>query len=384
MARERKFQNKVANNARERELSRSSYGFLRLPENIKLFSPEGDSEVTFDIVPYIITNLKHGDRNDENGVAQVGDEWYKVEFKIHRDIGPENDAVVCPSSIGKRCPICEAISDMRKEAQGDEEALKVISDLRAKNRVLYNVIPIGVKGLEEVPHIWEFSHFNFQKLLETETKFDESKEEFADLSAEWGRTLKVRFKEESFGTNKYPKADRIDFEKRNEDYAEDFAQTTPNLDKVLIIHSYDKLNALFMGVDGEDEEPNSAPHDEESAETVSGGTDSSECMACSGSGKNSKGNECKPCRGTGQLHQAEAAEKEEETGTETPEAARRRKKREEAQKQAEAEKAINGDNLCPHGKTYGVDVDEFKACRDCDLWDNCFDEGERLKGEASK
>jgi len=62
------------------------------------------------------------------------------------------------------------------------------------------------------------------------------------------------------------------------------------------------------------------------------------CIACGGSGENSKGNKCKPCKGKGFT-----------------------KKKEE-----------KDEKICPHGHTFGEDCDDFpKDCDDCKLWEAC-------------
>ncbi len=49
----------------------------------------------------------HPDRDEEYGIAVPGSLWYKRPYWLHRGVGPENVSIVCPSSIGKKCPICE-------------------------------------------------------------------------------------------------------------------------------------------------------------------------------------------------------------------------------------------------------------------------------------
>jgi len=64
------------------------------------------------------------------------------------------------------------------------------------------------------------------------------------------------------------------------------------------------------------------------------------CIACGGSGENSKGNKCKPCKGKGFT-----------------------KKKEE-----------KDEKICPHGYEWGVACDEApheQECNDCKLWEKC-------------
>ena len=109
MAKKRKssFKGKVNKNVDKQKRDASSYGYLNLPQGVGRFKEEGDSRASLDFLPYIVSDENHMDRDEEMEIAVPGELWYKKPFKIHRNIGSGNESVVCLSTIGKKCPICE-------------------------------------------------------------------------------------------------------------------------------------------------------------------------------------------------------------------------------------------------------------------------------------
>ena len=241
------FKKAVRRDSERQQQSQSSYGFLKLPNGIPIFNPKPSGRVKLDIMPYEVTLEKHPDRYDDEGIAIPGELWYKLPFNIHRDIGVENDAVVCPRTFGKPCPICEYKEKRLKEGAEWEE----VKELKISQRNLYVVIPKKSKDHDEKPHIWEMSQFLFQNLLNQELEEDEDNAIFPDL--EEGLTLKIRFDSSRIGDSKpFPEASRIDFYERDHAYDMDILDDIPNLDECLEILSYKALEAKFMELDPED------------------------------------------------------------------------------------------------------------------------------------
>ena len=113
--REFSFKGKVRHNVDKRERERS-FSYLLMPSDFEIYIPDPGT-INLDIIPYIVTDENHPDRDVDHEEALVDDPWYCRPFKIHRGIGPDQDTVVCLESVGKPCPIC----DYRKQlaAQGD-------------------------------------------------------------------------------------------------------------------------------------------------------------------------------------------------------------------------------------------------------------------------
>lgn len=251
------FAGKVNASARKKAAADSGFSHFKLPENVKSYKPTPGARESFDIIPYIVTDENHMDRDDECGVAIVGDPWYKKTYKVHKQVGAENKTVVCLQTFGKKCPICEYRKQQQKEG-ADKDTLK---EMNTKERALYLVIPKGHKKLEEELHILDFSTWLFEKQLNEETNETEEYESFPDL--EEGYTLKVRWTKESHENNPYAKAGRIDFNERDEQYGDDYIDDVPDLDELLIELPYKVIESMFFELDDEDVDTNAAEEEEE-------------------------------------------------------------------------------------------------------------------------
>ena len=384
MAKKSKFRGKVATNAKRQSDAggSASYGYLNLPKGISVLKPEPDDRITMDLLPYLVTDPKHPDHKGSSEVAQVGEQWWKRPFWTHRNVGEDNDTVVCLKSVGKKCPICEYKASQMKDGVPYEET----KALKASLRNLYIAIPLGHKKYKEEIHIFDISNFLFQELLNDEIQEDvDAYEIFPDL--EQGLSVAVRFSSTIIGDGKpFPTASRIDFKEREHAYEEDILDEVPNLDEVLKIYSYTELERLFFEMDtdeaGEKEaggtseqetassesrvmkkkkkKPEPAEEEAEEEEDVpdaedlvsnadSGSDDADEknkCIACQGTGKDSKGKRCRICKGSGE------------------------KKKEEKKKK--------DDEKCPHGHEFGKDCEDHDECDDCAEWSDCFDAKEGL------
>jgi len=243
------FGSSVAKNAQQQRQSKNSYGYLNLPSGLPIFSPEPKTKVMLDIMPYVVTDENHPDRYDDEGIAMPGTLWYRRPFSIHRQIGVDNNTVVCPRSIGRsRCPICEYRERKLKEgANWDDDD---IQQIKPSDRNLYVVIPINSGEYDEVPHVWDMSQYLFQELLNEELEEKPEMGVFPDL--EEGKTLKIRFAEGTAFNTSFAEASRIDFHDRDAVYDETIMEDIPNLDEVLKVLSPEQLETKFFEISEDD------------------------------------------------------------------------------------------------------------------------------------
>lgn len=407
MAREKrksKFRGKVAQDVNKQEARGSSYGHLMLPKNTNMFKPKKGKNY-MDIIPYIVTDEKHPDRDKELDIALVGEPWYKRPYKVHKSIGPDNDSVVCLRSVGLKCPICDYRDKRVKEGAEKEE----IKALRPTDRALYVVIPIDDKDHEEKPHIFDMATFLFQDKINEEIKEDDEFETFPDL--EEGFTLAVRFSEETFNKNKYLKTARIDFEERDP-YDEAILDEAPNLDKVLKVMSYDELYALFMEIDPEDaadddldddgaaerptrrrktvtkdDDGDDAPKtrtrrrpkadDDDDAEEEKKPRTRRAAIEEDADDDGAEEQQEKPARASRRARPEPEAEtkpsrRRREPDPEPEEDVDEPEEKPRSRRGAKAEKAADGDEeRCPYGHKFGKDCEKFDDCDACEIWDEC-------------
>jgi hypothetical protein len=358
------FRGKVISSAAKTKNAGSAYGYLNLPKGVKVFNiPEGVKTVALDFLPYEVKDPKHPESDPTSDVAQPGSLWYRRPFKIHRNVGSTNDAVVCLTSIGKKCPICEYQNKRFKEGAEKEE----LTALRAKSRSLYVVVPLDSKKHEEVPHIWDMADSLFQDTLIEELQENEENEDFFAL--EGGATAEVRVRWESLGGHSYPEARSISFEARD-DYEESILEEVPCLDEVLKVLPYDELSAKFFDLPEEGEGPLNPITDEERPARRKRHTEPEpEEEKEEEEEKPKRISRTAPHEATHAARKPKVEEKEEEPEEEEKPAATMKRK-------SSASPSTKKDK-CPFGHRFGVDTEDFDECDTCEIWADCLDEKEK-------
>lgn len=237
-----------------RNIAREAGGgkkYFNLPKDVDLWEPEKAGSYKIDFVPYLVTIDNHPDRRGDKTVT--GDMWWRYPYSIHERIGPSQEAVICPASFGKACPICE--EQMRLKGPGgvnyetNRTAIQVIS---AKRQVAYPILNTEDPSRFSV---FSYSNFKFGDPLDVELDgvLKDAPGPFFDVTDE-GKTVKVRFGDDEFQGRKFLKANRFDFEPRNPLVEQidgkwddgDFLEGVPCLDQIFIVHDYDYLKKLFF------------------------------------------------------------------------------------------------------------------------------------------
>ncbi len=252
-----------------------SGNWFKLPDGVDTWEPKKAGKYLIDILPYETTSEHH-----PNDIAS-GAVWYRYPFKIHHGLGVDNKSIVCPTSVGMKCPVCEEIGRLSKDYDDNKS---IIKGLRAQRYVAYNILnPDDTDNVS----ILALSVGKFFNLLEQELEESDVQDitNFFDVTED-GKTLRVRFSDASYQGRKYLEATKIDFKNRDEMDEEEIFKKVVNLDEMFVVLDYKKLQALFLQVEVEEEEE-------------LGGEE--ECVACSGTGKSSKGRRCVPCKGSGKV-----------------------------------------------------------------------------------
>jgi len=385
-----------------------SFGYLKgNPDSLEISAKTLDDDaIEMDIVPYLVTQ-------DNHPFAEVDETWYEKTFEIHRNIGPEEKVVICPRSVGKRCPICEYIRDARRDPSHDPEEINAI---KAKKRQIFNV-KVGKKI-----YVWDVSIHLFGLLLDKTIKLKKNhrkrpEPEVMDFfELEQGRTLEVTFKEKSFAGNDFFEAIRVDFYERDE-IDEDVLEKTMDLDSLLVVLGEKELRDMFTGVaseddadDDQDDEPKpkrkkrKAKKEEEEPDEEEEKPKRKKRKAKKETEEEEE--ETKPRRRRRKKKEEEEEEtedepnddedeqeEEEEEEEEKPKRRSRRTRRakaeeEETEEEEEEEeekpkrkkrKAKKKEDECPHDHDFGDDCEEQDECEDCDLWEACKDAQEANK-----
>lgn len=325
------------------------YDLLNLsdyPDLKKFKLKEGDNWV--DIIPYEVTTDQHPDGIEE------GEDDYKLEVWAHRNMGPEEKWVLClKATLGRKCPICEYKDKLLSD--GKDRDSKEVKALNASKRCFYNVFDVSDNPETEDIQLFENTGASkptkwFEALVNSEAKAGDETIAFYDL--EEGRTIKVRASLETFQKNEYVKPERIDFEDRPP-YDEAVYDEVLPLEALLVIPSYDEVEAIFQGGETPDKE------DSKKSETAK-------------RSKRSKRSSTKE-------------EKQEDKKEESKSSRRssRKSKTEEPEKELteEEDEAISG--KCPCDYTFGVDFDskDKDGCITCpdDDFNACGDAADLIK-----
>jgi hypothetical protein len=347
------FREKVTTDVKRQQSRVNSYGYLNIPKGIRVISIEPNEKIKLDFLPYVVSDPKHPDRNPEKDVAMPGTLWYKRPFKIHRNIGAANETVVCPTLVGKRCPICEYRAKLMKGGVSKEN----IDALKPSLRNLYIVVPIDHPQLESVPHILDISQYLFQDLLNKELEENEDFAVFPDL--EEGLSLRIRFEGRIIGKSQpFPEASRIDFFEREHSYSEDILKEIPDLDKVLNILSYEELESKFTEIDIE--ESNEKLKDLNSE--VEKAPVKREVFHRNPIKETLKEKEI-------EIDEDKPIEKKEDEGRQVKKSSFIKERK---------ENIVRSSEKCLYGHRFGIDNSDYEECEKCEIWDSCYDERKNL------
>jgi gp32 DNA binding protein like len=255
----RKLKYASARKRAEKKQRESSFSatYLKLPPGLKLFKAK-EGIMYIDILPFRA--------GEGNPCAEEGLLHYERTYHMHARVGGDGGSgYLCPRLTSKSpCPICEYRQNLLKKSDPDDE--KMIKDLAPKERQLFNVI--NLKEPDKGIQLWDFSYHLFGKLLDARIRNSDEEDgwdQFASLTG--GMTLKVAFKEKSFGGRTFVEAETIDFKARQEDYDDDKLEETHCLDTLLIEPEYDALKETFLeAAPGPSAKKKAKPTDDEEEE----------------------------------------------------------------------------------------------------------------------
>lgn len=370
------FSDAIGSNIKKQEDSKRSFGYLNTPQGVKMLKLEDTAQVVdLDFIPYIVTNDNHPDKETEKGFAIKGEPWYRSPYKVHRNVGVDNETVVCPTTFGKRCPICEYRAKRAKQGAEKEE----IVELYPRKRSLYALYPNDLPKYDnnEVV-VWDMSDELFQNIFNEEAKINPEIKKFVNL--EDGVTLTVKFRWKTFGKNKFPEARSIEANPRK-DLGEGVLDEAPALDDMIKLLSYEEIEAKFFE---EEKEPDGGKlHDEEDTDKPARGSradknEEKEERPSRGRAEKAE-TEDKPTRG--ERGRKEEADEKPSRGRGSKAETEDKPSRGRSEKEPEQERSrsvrSSSDPECPHGHTFGVDAEKFpEHCDTCKIWGKCLDKKE--------
>lgn len=252
-----------------------------------------------------------------------GDVVYVLDIWVHFSIGANEDTVVCLArNYGKPCPICEEFNQLKREGADDE----LLKDLKPKRRALYQVINRNSRSEEEKGiQLLDAPHFGTEKEFSERAKRPLGGGFVYFSDPDEGKSLYFK----KTGQRQLTKYSAHEFLDRKETIPNELCDQTVSLDDYLIILSYEEIKTMHEGLNLTSPPPET-PSEEK---------------------------------------------KTEEEPSPTPEEAPRRKSAPLQPKKEEEKKELNP---CPGGGVYGIDIDTFDHCGECEAWDSCAEEARKM------
>jgi hypothetical protein len=386
--------------ARRQKAKEKGYGggggnYLKLPDGMDFFKEKEDINY-IDLLQYIV-NSPTNDRVIK-GKIQQGELYYMRTIHVHFKVGPAEIDLLCPKTVGERCPVCEDAIAIKEDKNSDSNLAK---PLWPKLRELY-IVDDEHKGIM----VWDISWHNFGKQLEKDAELKEEYLDFPELQG--GYTLAVRFDKTPTDTFTYLKATRVDFEKRD-DYKDDILQEVPDLDALLVVLPYDEIERIHHGRERDDGDAAAPPEttttegfddrDKPPATTRRHRTPRTETDADTPDAAATppppkylaidlrQMGEAENTEGLLKINEDEGLgikDEDHETWLAYAEALIEALGLNRAAATTSAPPRTTGAPLCPGGGTIGVDIDKLDHCMNCEVWDDCRDVKDRAAEEKQK
>lgn len=231
----------VRNNARNSGSSSNVVGLLALPEGVGFWEPEKSGKYALDFLPYEVKIDNHPDK------IEKGCLWWKFPFAVHKNVGVNKEMVLCPRTKGQHCPICNQKDRLATDWDKNQLVIRAIKPQRwwaYKIKNLKDPEKIDVFAISE----GKFHDYQGGGLNKEIEEGDEKNLLFYELVKGWGRTVTVRFSEETYEKSTFFKASRFDFAPRPdmEDEADEIIDALCLDDIFRNTLPYDKLEALFL------------------------------------------------------------------------------------------------------------------------------------------
>ena len=366
--------------------------YLKLEKKASFFEPTDKHEAELDFLPFENTNPKHPLGYEEGALIPY------IRFKVHGNIGADEKAkYVCPTSFGKKCPVCDWRMEAARKKDVDAELVK---SFVPKERILFQLNDL--KDEKAGIKLWDISWHLFGKQLldninKAENQVSGRKRSlphggFAEL--EGGQTLFCAFNAKSFMGKEFFEISRIDAEDRV-DYPEDILDDVYNLDEILKVLSYEELKAIFLEVDVDSVNEEHGKEEPPSRERSSRRSSREEEPAKEETSSRHRG------RGNPEPEKKEEPAKEESTRSSRrgrnvdpePEPEKEPVK-ETSSRRSRGESKKEEENRCYAGGVFGKDLDTHSGgdkdkpyghkdhepnCYDCPIWDDCNKEKQGLE-----
>lgn len=378
--------------AKKREQERSGISYLNLGDKkFEFFKPEEKTHI-LDIIPF---KVKTPDNIEQ---IPVGDLWYQRIYKRHGGVGSSNQSIVCPTMLGKPCPICQSVERLKKNY---EENKDLIREIKAKDRTLMFVIDREKKS--KGVQLFELSSWAFSDRISgfIDAAGNDDLWSFFELD---GKTLRVKFEKKTIGQKGSSFEASAIFFKDREAYDSSILKKTVDLldDTIFEVLPYKQIQKLYTededydsndeseeddpvekeieDEDNEDDDLDDANQEdyEEDQEEEDNDEDDSDADE-----DDDDDDFDKEIEDDDEDDEEVPEEDEEDEEIEEPKPPKKSSKGKTSSKKATSAKSEKASKSktpeCPGGGTFGKDNDDLDECDTCDLWEECNAAQQKMK-----
>jgi hypothetical protein len=287
-------------------------------------------EHLIDIIPFVAGNNMPLDPRTKRPQANEGELAYVIDLWVHRGVGINEDSYACPANWGKSCPICEERRKLRDRDASDEE----IKRLNRSRRTIYNIVCYDSQKEEDLGvQIWEVAYqYMEEELIARSRKRRGTGEPIIFADPDIGKSISfIREGQGQFNTV-YKGHEFVNRELSDGSayvISDEILDQAVSLDQIIEMVTYDELAEAFYG------------------ESV----------------------------------KKDDAEEEKPVERSVSRTARRSIRKE---KKAERKIVENDENPCPAGGRFGIDIEKISGCEECEKWEECLAEENRLDKEKEK
>jgi len=199
----------------------------------------GVGEHIIDVLPFF-AGANHPDKSE-------GENTYRLEYYMHRDVGHQNARVLCLQAMGLGdCPICNHQADLIEE-KADESKWK---PLRPKNWVLFNVVVFDKGEEKKGVQIWDSPYFysmeNIMDIAKIRSRGGKPSKTTDFANPDRGKSISFEVKAAK-GQNDYPKYTGFKFEPRDYKISDKLLDECLVLDDLIPIPTFEEVEELYFG-----------------------------------------------------------------------------------------------------------------------------------------
>lgn len=343
-------------------------GLFKTDVAIKHYMPK-EGNLRLLILPTIMTGDYHPLAIADN--INKGDTFYRRVFYVHKNIGPSRKKVICPSTFGDDCPICEEFFRLRKDPNADKSLL---NSCRRSMYEAYNVIDLTSQATMALGvQLFAISYGKFGKEFLEEIKLTSVENlNFTETGKE-GRIVTARVVKDTFDGSEFLRAKKFNFEPKPENLCfpfENIQSELYDIDALFDRKSIKEIKHILNTVSFEDDS-------EEMTETIGDVLDegtveykvkeevpsdlrsvaspTTNILGIFASPASVQKKEVVPVSGIGSLF----------AGANVPV-----KEQEKAQETVKTE-TTSVQSVCPEGGQFGVNTGCYSGCGTCNKFDEC-------------